>query len=164
MAIDPCRALTPQEYLLTKRLGSNEVIPGNAKLYIDAYEARMLTDTTQIADYLPGSFSKNLVVFDGDNRRYDMLLAHHISGGLIGFSITGNWNRFVRTHNLEAGDEITFYRILDTSVSDDYYYVLRSRKKFTGSKGRVTPLIRRKYPKDDSQKDSKLKGKLSTLW
>ncbi|KAI3461861.1 hypothetical protein Pfo_018524 [Paulownia fortunei] len=119
------RAMQPEAYCLSKTLTSFEVIPDDSKLYFDAYEATMLTDCPWIVEYPPGSYSKNLLVFDADDRRYNMLLSHYISGGNISYSLNTDWNRFLRTHNLRDGDEITFYRILDRSVSDEYYYIIK---------------------------------------
>ncbi|XP_020552239.1 uncharacterized protein LOC110012568 isoform X3 [Sesamum indicum] len=146
------RVLTSEEYCMEKTLTTYEVIE-DAKLYLDAYEASELTAFPEIVNYPPGTYSKTLLVYDKDDRRYDMQLKHHISRGTIGYAINSGWNSFIRTHDLEAGDVVTFYRVQDESVSDDYYHVIRYTRKSVGRNETREKII------DDGQKNPKTRYK-----
>ncbi|KAK4441009.1 hypothetical protein Salat_0435800 [Sesamum alatum] len=123
------RVLTSEEYCMEKTLTAYEVIPENAKLYLDALDASELTAFPEIVNYPLGTYSKTLLVYDEDDGRYDMLLKHHVGRGVIGYAVSSGWDGFVRTHDLKAGDVVTFYRVLDESVSDDYYHIVRFTRK-----------------------------------
>lgn len=144
---------------MAKTLTTYEMIPENPKRYLDTYDASQLTAFPKIVNYRPGTYSKTLLVYDADNRRYEMLLKHHISRGRTGYVISSGWDSFVRTHDLKAGDVVTFYRVLDESVSDDYYHVVRCLRKSDDVKGCVGT---GKKTINDGQKDDGVKGYVGT--
>ncbi|GFQ00140.1 myomodulin neuropeptides 1 [Phtheirospermum japonicum] len=106
---------------LSKTLTAAEV---GSRLFFDVYDAIVLADNPRVAEILPGDISMEFMVFDGDNRQYDMTLLHHVRrGGIIGFCLDG-WDGIVRNHDLRQGDRVAFYKFLDRRISNGYYYVV----------------------------------------
>ncbi|KAL6576745.1 hypothetical protein OROMI_011021 [Orobanche minor] len=118
------------ELCISKTLTSSAVDPLNPVLYIDAYEAYLVTDMLEFLD--PPSkrtYSKTLAVFDNETRMYDMVLSYCVKGDWAGYSITRGWGKFVLLNNLKAGDEVSFYRKINTEVLDCYYYDIKYVRK-----------------------------------
>ncbi|KAL6500013.1 hypothetical protein OROGR_027923 [Orobanche gracilis] len=118
------------ELCISKTLPSTAVDPLNPVLYIDAYEAYLITNMPEFLD--PPSkrtYSKTLAVFDNETRMYDMVLSYCMKGDWAGYSITRGWVKFVLLNNLKAGDEVSFYRKINTEVLDCYYYDIKYVRK-----------------------------------
>ncbi|KAL6555627.1 hypothetical protein OROHE_007299 [Orobanche hederae] len=124
------RPLPREACCLSKTLTRISILE-NGRLYFDAYDAMTLTDSPGIVEYPPGTYSKDLLVFDEDDRRYTMNLSNHISEGETRFCLNMDWNTFCKTHDLKQGDRLMIYRVLDASVSEEAYYVLKYSRKNT---------------------------------
>ncbi|KAL6576802.1 hypothetical protein OROMI_011078 [Orobanche minor] len=124
------RPLPREACCLSKTLTRISILE-NGRLYFDAYDAMTLTDSPGIVEYPPGTYSKDLLVFDEDDRRYTMNLSNHISEGETRFCLDMDWNTFCKTHDLKQGDRLMIYRVLDASVSEEAYYVLKYSRKNT---------------------------------
>ncbi|KAL8026825.1 hypothetical protein ABFX02_14G054600 [Erythranthe guttata] len=98
-----------EEECLSKTLTAYDVIKENATLQLDHVDALIISGDPNIKNQDPESYSKTMIVFDGINRKYAMVLSKVRSGGSIHYQIGGGWGMFVRAHNLKAGDVVTFY-------------------------------------------------------
>ncbi|KAL6499978.1 hypothetical protein OROGR_027888 [Orobanche gracilis] len=109
------RALFPENHCFTKTLSLNEVVRENAGLQLDASHA--------------GHFGSpnDLLALDASGRQYDMKLSYFVRRRGIIRALDGGWQTFVTAHNLKAGDEISVYKVLDQSVCDGCYYIIRCR-------------------------------------
>ncbi|KAL6555661.1 hypothetical protein OROHE_007333 [Orobanche hederae] len=110
-------------------LTSRETDPTNPVLFIDAYEAYVLTGSPVFLEPPSASYSKTLIVFDDETRMYDMVLSYCVNADWAGYSITHDWDKFIRVHSLKAGDEIFFHRKMNTVVSEYFYYDLKYIRK-----------------------------------
>ncbi|KAL6555660.1 hypothetical protein OROHE_007332 [Orobanche hederae] len=122
------RAFPGEAYCISKTLNPKDVVSINPKLYISALDYFILTRSLKILE------RKNLVVLDEGGRKYNMILSNQIHGEYVTHSISADWERFIKTHKLQAGDEISFYRVSDVNVSDDFSYILKYIRKYTDSK------------------------------
>lgn len=159
-ALDPCRVLSNDDYCLSKTLTSLEVVPENPMLYLDVYEASILTDSPELLDCIPAMLSKTLLVVDKDDTQYDMLLSPHAKGEWVGYSLSEDWEVYLLIHKLKAGDEITFYRILDTNVWDEHYYILSYSRKTSDCNDCGS---NETNPSDAGKEDFKMKDKNKEL-
>ncbi|KAL6500015.1 hypothetical protein OROGR_027925 [Orobanche gracilis] len=114
---------------LSRILTSREADPTNPVFFIDAYEAYVLTDSAVFLEPPSPSYSKTLTVFDDETRMYDMVLSYCVNADWAGYSITHDWDKFITVHSLKAGDEIFFYRQMNTVVSECFYYDLKYIRK-----------------------------------
>ncbi|KAL3649305.1 hypothetical protein CASFOL_005708 [Castilleja foliolosa] len=128
------RVLPREAYWVSKTLNPKDVILTNAELHICAYDACILTRGYKIVESPPGLYKTNLMVFDEGGIKYDMVLSSHVLGEHKRYSISGEWEKFVKAHNLQAGDKISFCRILDLNDSDDYAYILKYGRKCLDNK------------------------------
>ncbi|KAL6555623.1 hypothetical protein OROHE_007295 [Orobanche hederae] len=142
------RVLPHKSYCFTRTLSSNQVIPENSELFLKYSEARRLTDT---------SGSKILVAFDEDDRKYDLLFSRYVTWQFTHYSIAGDWETFVMVHRLKAGDEVSFYRSVDSSACDGCYYILKYvRKSQDGNDSESS--------RDDAGQQVEDKEKKEILW
>ncbi|KAL3650071.1 hypothetical protein CASFOL_006474 [Castilleja foliolosa] len=103
------RLFTCKDYCFSRILTPSDVMPTNPELFIDACQG-LLT------------------------KSYNMLFSHYVTWQFIRYSITGDWKTFVTDHNLKAGDEISFYRFVEKSDRNGYFYVLKFDKNPSGRK------------------------------
>ncbi|KAL3616339.1 hypothetical protein CASFOL_039729 [Castilleja foliolosa] len=105
---------------LAKTLISQNVVPEDPALYINASEAYTLTECEQLLD--PSSFSDEsmmLCVYDEKDDEYKMLLSQSEEG----YSISGGWGVYVRDYKLGAGDQIFIRKsiTLEEGVEPSYH-------------------------------------------
>ncbi|KAL3649303.1 hypothetical protein CASFOL_005706 [Castilleja foliolosa] len=128
------RVLPHEAYWVSKTLNPNDVILINAQLHISAYDACILTRDCKIVESPPGLYETNLMVFDEGGIKYDMVLSSHVLGKDKSYSISGDCDKFVKAHNLQAGDTMSFCRIWDVNHLDDYAYILKYVRKCLDNK------------------------------
>ncbi|KAL3649302.1 hypothetical protein CASFOL_005705 [Castilleja foliolosa] len=130
------RALKSGTFCLSRTLSTKYGLAdqGNPKLYFDTNEAWLLTHSALILENCSfGTILMNILVCDEDNRQYDMVLLCFKSGdGETIYTLDGGWQRFVKLHNLKAGDKIIIYRIQDKSVYGESYYIRYTRSRQAG--------------------------------
>ncbi|KAL6500014.1 hypothetical protein OROGR_027924 [Orobanche gracilis] len=117
-----------EAYCISKTLNPKDVVSINPKLYISDLDYFILSRSLKILE------RKKFVVLDEGGRKYNMILSNQIHGEYVTHSISADWERFIKIHNLQAGDEISFYRVSDVNVSDDSSYILKYIRKYTDSK------------------------------
>ncbi|KAL3649308.1 hypothetical protein CASFOL_005711 [Castilleja foliolosa] len=104
---------------LTKTLYADQ---GNVlRICFDGNEAWILTFCSRVLKDSPcGTLVLNLLVYDEDDRPYDMVLTHlKRDDGTVVCTLDVGWHRFVESHGLRAGDEVTI-----CSIKRETYYTI----------------------------------------
>ncbi|GFQ00141.1 hypothetical protein PHJA_002158100 [Phtheirospermum japonicum] len=122
------RPMPTEACCLSKIITSQELVLENPKLYFNLQNAIDLTGCPDIVQHPRGTYSKDLYVFDKDDRQYTMKLSDCVSGGPeTSYVLNTGWSTFLRTQGLKEGDRLVFYRFIEKSVYEEgYYYALRS--------------------------------------
>ncbi|KAL3650076.1 hypothetical protein CASFOL_006479 [Castilleja foliolosa] len=116
-----------ESFCLAKIITRYDVIEEHPELYFDTQEAVDLTGRPDIVNYAMGTYSKDLFVFDKDDRQYTMKLSHCIGvGSDTVYALNSGWGTFLRIHRLKEGDRLLFYKFNQKSVCEkDCFYSLR---------------------------------------
>ncbi|KZV54134.1 hypothetical protein F511_09969 [Dorcoceras hygrometricum] len=123
------RRLPPEAYCFRKSLSSTAVSQ-DGRLYLSHQEAATIPCCPQMTEDTRDSFRKStLMVFDGQDRQWSMVLTGYNYENQILYTLSGDWKSFVRTHGLSRGDTICFYKNHDPRVAAGYYYVMLFRKR-----------------------------------
>ncbi|KAL3649266.1 hypothetical protein CASFOL_005669 [Castilleja foliolosa] len=115
------RLLMPESRCFSKELSWSDVDPVNAGLRLEASQDRHFVSSSR-------SLNEPFMVFDEADRRYDLKLSYFMSRreGLVCFLDNNiGWRNFVEQNNLKAGDTVDVYKVLDQSVCNDHYFVIR---------------------------------------
>ncbi|KAL3649267.1 hypothetical protein CASFOL_005670 [Castilleja foliolosa] len=118
------RPLMPESRrCFSKELTQYDVGSGKAGLRLEASQARHFVSSSR-------SLNEPFMVFDEDDRRYDLQLSFLIirGQGLVCFLDDVGWEFICEDNNLKVGDTVDVYKVLNQSVCNDHYFVIRIKR------------------------------------